>query len=85
MEVETRYWVVVTDGDGEFLFRIQDDGSIEYGPHYTPEKARAVWEATYLPGVTAFPEVVDQQEHGEQSKNENDGHDTSPAVYRARR
>jgi hypothetical protein len=88
VEIEAKYWAVIEDGKGELLFGIRDDGSVEYGPHYTPEGAKAAWKATYgssgtaygLRGVMGFPEVVDQQKHTEQSENENDGHDTSPTT-----
>ncbi len=45
--IEARYWLVVKNEKRELLFKVRDDGSVEYGPNYISEKAEAAWEAAY--------------------------------------
>jgi hypothetical protein len=39
-----KYWVTVRL-HGELLFQIRDDGTVEYGDGYTPEKAIELFDA----------------------------------------
>ncbi len=44
---ETQFPIITINGDGlDFLVKIHPDGSLEYGPDYTPdEAARVFWSA----------------------------------------
>lgn len=46
--ISNRYWVCVYDElNREDIFNVRDDGTIEYGPNYTPEKAREAFSRQF--------------------------------------
>lgn len=44
VENTEKYWIIVNDPNGALLFRVSDDGWIEYGPEGTPEACRKAFE-----------------------------------------
>jgi len=44
-----KYWVIIHGERGEFLIGIAEDGTVEYGEGYTPEKVKAVLGKHFTP------------------------------------
>jgi hypothetical protein len=44
-----KYWVIIHGENSEFLLGIAEDGTVEYGDGYTPEKVKAVLGKHFTP------------------------------------
>jgi len=55
---EGRYWIVVTDMQGELLFRVTDEGIFEFGSSYTPAKAKELFATMYGGEHHSFPDAT---------------------------
>lgn len=56
------YVICITGTDGKMLAGIKPDGTIEYGPTYTPDQAaRTFWEAMGKGWLGFLAPIVDQE------------------------
>jgi hypothetical protein len=48
MDYMKKYWVLVED-QGDLMFAIREDGTVEYGPRYSSERTVAAFERQFGP------------------------------------